>query len=330
MRRSITAALAVTVLLLSSSSALWAAGGKAFTNPKEAGPDFEVQGEYVGEKQADSKKEIWGAQVIALGGGKFAAVGYPGGLPGDGWNQKVKKKAEGKTEDGVTTLKTEDGDTLTIKDGVMTATNSGGEKIATLKKVHRKSETLGAKPAKGAIVLFDGKSVDGWEGGKMTEEGLLTQGTKSKQQVKSYTAHIEFLLPFMPESRGQGRGNSGFYVQGRYEIQMLDSFGLEGKDNECGGIYKASKPSVNMCYPPLAWQTYDVDFTAPEFEGDKKVKNAQITVRHNGVVIHEGLELPAETPGGLSGESPKGGPAVMLQNHGNPVRYRNIWIVEKK
>ena len=327
----VTSNLALTAIALAFSSSLtFAAGGKAYTNPQEAGPDFAVQGEYVGEKTVDGKQEKWGAQVIALGDGKFDAVGYPGGLPGAGWDLKTKKKASGKTEGDATVLKTEDGHTLTIQDGVLTVANSGGEKIGALKKVHRESKTLGAKAPEGAIVLFDGKSVEGWEGGRMTEAGLLMEGTKSKQQAKSYTAHVEFLLPFMPEARGQGRGNSGFYVQGRYEIQMLDSFGLEGLDNECGGIYKASKPSVNMCYPPLSWQTYDVDFTAPEFDGDKKVKNARITVKHNGVVIHDNLELPAETPGGLAGESPAGGPAVMLQNHGDPVRYRNIWIVEKK
>src|SRR5690349_7091718 len=106
---------------------------------------------------------------------------------------------------------------------------------------------------------------------------------------------------------------------------MLDSFGLEGEDNECGGIYQAAKPLVNMCYPPLSWQTYDVDFTAPVYEGGKKVKNAVITVRHNDVVIHDKLELKNESPGGLAGESPDGGPAMSLQNHGHPVRYRNIW-----
>ena len=318
--------LAALLLALSANLAC-AAGGKAVTDPKEAGPDFEIQGEYVTEEGQEHK---WGAQVIALGEGKFDAVGYEGGLPGDGWNQKEKKKASGQTEGDTTTLKAEDGNSITIKDGVFTVTSSGGDKIATLKKVYRESKTSGAKAPEGAIVLFDGTSVDGWSGGKMTEDGLLMEGTQTKQEAKSYTTHLEFLLPFMPEARGQGRANSGLYIQGRYEIQVLDSFGLEGLDNECGGIYKASKPILNMCYPPLAWQTYDVDFTAPVFEGDKKVKNAVITVRHNGVVIHDQLELPAETPGGIAGESPNGGPAAMLQNHGNPVRYRNIWIVEKE
>lgn len=326
MRMTTQLGLAAMLLALSVNLAC-AAGGKAITDPKEGGPDFEVQGEYA---TADDSEQKWGAQVIALGEGKFDAVGYPGGLPGAGWNQKAKKKASGATEGDATILKTEDGNTITIKDGVFTVVSSGGDKIATLKKVHRESRTIGAKAPEGAIVLFDGKSVDGWENGKMTEDGLLMEGTQTKQQAKSYTTHIEFLLPFMPEARGQGRANSGFYVQGRYEIQMLDSFGLEGEDNECGGIYKAAKPLVNMCYPPLSWQTYDVDFTAPVYEGDKKVKNAFITVRHNDVVIHENLELKSESPGGLAGESPNGGPALSLQNHGNPVRYRNIWIVEKK
>jgi hypothetical protein len=113
---------------------------------------------------------------------------------------------------------------------------------------------------------------------------------------------------------------------------MLDSFGLKGEQNVCGGIYSVGAPSVNMCYPPLSWQTYDVDYTAGEFDASGKVlKNPRVTVKHNGVVIHDNIELPghrnttaAPTP---AGKEP--GP-VYLQDHGNPVRYRNIWVVEKK
>ena len=115
---------------------------------------------------------------------------------------------------------------------------------------------------------------------------------------------------------------------GSYETQMLDSFGLEGKDNECGGIYKVAPPKVNMCLPPLAWQTYDVDFTAPRFEGGKKVKNARVTVRHNGVVVHDDVEITTLTPGGTLKEERPAGP-LHLQNHDNPVRYRNIWVLPK-
>jgi len=140
--------------------------------------------------------------------------------------------------------------------------------------------------------------------------------------------HVEFLLPFMPTATGQARGNSGCYLQGRYEVQMLDSFGLAGEDNECGALYEIKAPDVNMCFPPLSWQTYDIDYTAARYEGDKKAKNATITVKHNGQVIQQDVELPRATRAAPVAEGPEAGP-VYLQDHGNPVRYRNIWLVEK-
>ena len=119
------------------------------------------------------------------------------------------------------------------------------------------------------------------------------------------------------------------YFNDQYECQILDSFGLTGENNECGGFYKIVKPLVNMCLPPLSWQTYDADFTMAQYEGDKKIKPAVVTVRHNGVIIHDKFEFPTNTPGGgLLDESKPG--AIHLQNHGNPVHFRNIWIVEKK
>ncbi len=131
-----------------------------------------------------------------------------------------------------------------------------------------------------------------------------------------------------PDARGQGRGNSGFYQVDHYEVQVLDSFGLDGKNNECGGIYTKLSPKVNMCLPPLAWQTYDVDFTnAVRDESGKKVKNARITLKHNGVVIHDDMEITGPTGGHRS--DPEGTPGpIKLQGHGNPLQFRNIWIVE--
>ena len=177
--------------------------------------------------------------------------------------------------------------------------------------------------------MFDGTNADAWIKGKV-ENGVLVQGTTSSQKFGDQHLHIEFRLPYKPEDRGQGRGNSGIYLQGRYEVQMLDSFGLEGKNNECGGIYEVKDPDVNMCFPPLSWQTYDIEYTAAKYEGDKLVANPRMTVRHNGVLVHEDVELPGErsTRAAPSRPGPEPGP-IFLQNHGCPIRFRNIWVVEK-
>ena len=135
------------------------------------------------------------------------------------------------------------------------------------------------------------------------------------------------MLPYRPDARGQGRGNSGVYMVDHYELQVLDSFGLKGENNECGGIYSKHKPRVNMCFPPLSWQTYDIDYTAAEFDGDKKVKNARCTIKHNGITIHDDLELPKGTPG--RHEEGPGPDSIYMQDHGNPVVYRNIWVIKK-
>jgi len=327
-RRSVCCLLPALILAL-FVPAVAADKSAAIIDPAEAGPDFAIQGEYVGESLYRGEVGKYGAQVIALGDGKFHCVGYPGGLPGAGWDGSEKEHVDGEMADGAARFLIKKGHiVLSIEDGVMTVLKNGTEKVGELEKVDRKSPTLGAEPPAGAVVLFDGSSADAFKGGQMTDEGLLKQGVTSKQTFGSHTIHIEFRLPFKPKARGQGRGNSGFYAQGRYEVQMLDSFGLEGKHNECGGIYETKDPDVNMCLPPLSWQTYDVDFTAAEFQDGKKVSNARMTVRHNGVLVHDDVELPKATRAAPVKEGPEPGP-VYLQDHGNPVRYRNIWVVEK-
>jgi hypothetical protein len=321
MRRHI---LVWLVLCLLMGGLLAADTNPAFTNPAEAGPDFPFQGEYVG----DVKPHHWGAQVVALGDGKFDVVGHDGGLPGEGWKRGGRiSRGTGQRKDGIVEI---DGDgwTAIIKDSVMTVLH-GGEKSGELKKVERKSPTLGAKAPQNAIVLFDGSSTDNFENGQIVEGDLLgATGCLSKHKFGDHSLHLEFRTPFMPKSRGQARGNSGVYVQGRYEVQVLDSFGLEGKNNECGGIYQIAEPAVNMCYPPLSWQTYDIDFTAAKYDAaGKKTENARITVKHNGVVIHDNLELPKGTPG-YKPEGPDN-LGLFLQNHGNPVVFRNIWAIDK-
>jgi hypothetical protein len=165
---------------------------------------------------------------------------------------------------------------------------------------------------------------------KLVEDGAMevTPGSGSLVAKRVFEGdhliHLEFRTPFMPDARGQGRGNSGVYVQNRWEVQVLDSYGLEGLDNECGGMYHVAQPVVNMCAPPLQWQTYDIDFRAGRKDAAGNVENPRITVRHNGVVIHDDVELT--TPNTAGGSTQTGG--LLLQDHGNLVRYRNIWVTE--
>lgn len=307
------------------AAAAWAADDKA---GEATDADFPFQGEYSGEITTPEGNKKLGVQLIALGQGKFRGVGYIGGLPGDGWDGSLPRDAEGELKDGAVKIHNDVYDSV-ISDGTLTITTIGNLKLGELQKVNRQSPTLGDRPPQGAVVLFDGSTPDSFEKGRVTPDGLLIAGATSKQKFQSLTLHLEFRLPYMPMARGQGRGNSGCYLQGRYEVQVLDSFGLKGEQNECGGIYSIKAPDENMCFPPLTWQTYDIDFTAAEYSDGKKVKDALITVRHNGVLIQRDVKLTHATTAAPVKEGPEPGP-IYLQDHGNPVRYRNIWLVEKK
>ncbi len=313
--------LVPTILIASASALLAADKSPAFTEPEAAGPDFAIQGEYTAENGA--------AQVLAMGNGKFHIVGWSHGLPGAAPDAEKTLEIDAERDSaGVVRFSTPEwngeitGDTLR-------GTNAEG-KTVTAKKTLRTSTTLGQKPPAGAVVLFDGSNADAWQNGKMDERGLLGVGTKSKQTFGDCTLHVEFRTPFMPEARGQGRGNSGVYVQDRYECQVLDSFSLKGQSNETGGIYQVAGPKVNTCLPPLSWQTYDIDLQSARFDSEgRKTENARISVRLNGTLVQDNVELRGPTPGGGLKESADPGP-IMLQNHGNPVFFRNIWVLEKK
>jgi hypothetical protein len=320
--------LASSFFVAFTFAALVLAKGPAYTDPNNADTDFPFQGEYVGTVTEDRIKV--GVQVIALGGGKFESRAYVGGLPGDGWDKEQTYKSEGEQKDGEVVFK--HGDAWgKVRDNVISVGTKEVSEFARFERVYRSGPTEGAKPPAGAIILFDGKSADAFVNGKMDEHGLLMPGCTSVQKFGSFHLHIEFRLPYQPEDRGQARGNSGVYMQGRYEVQMLDSFGLEGKNNECGGLYELRDPDQNMCFPPLAWQTYDIDYTAAKYEGDQPIAAPRITVRHNGVVIHNNVTLPTDR--GTRSSPVKPGPdpgPIYLQDHGSPVRYRNIWLVETK
>ena len=298
---------------------------KAFLTSAEAGPEFAVQGEYAGTITAGDDEVRLGVQVVAEGNHKLSWAAYIGGLPGDGWDGNPPIRGTGEGNGTTAVLKGETGQGE-IKDGSLVITNADRMRLGELSKTVRVSSTIGRKPPEGAVVLFDGSTADHFEGGKLSDDKLLLPGATSKEKFGSFELHVEFMLSYMPNARGQARSNSGCYMQGRYEVQMLDSFGLTGENNECGGIYEIRKPNVNMCFPPLSWQTYDVEYHAAEFDAaGKKTADAWMTVKHNGVFIHEKVSLPRSTRAAPVAEGPDDGP-IYLQDHGDPLRYRNIWV----
>ncbi|HTK76926.1 MAG TPA: DUF1080 domain-containing protein [Gemmataceae bacterium] len=316
--------------------------------------DFQLQGEYVGMNSAGVPL---GAQVIALGQGAFQAVVYPGGLPGTRWDGRQKILMDGKRDGDRAVFTPTTGRrrylaakpeefsavssfpppgqsdcNATIADGVLRG--KMGDQTFELKTTTRQSPTLGQPPPAGAVVLFDGRTLGAFDRGRLDEQhGVLnTDGrdVSTTRKFGSYTLHVEFMLPYRPEARGQSRGNSGLYLANRYELQILDSFALEGKNNECGGIYQRLAPKVNMCLPPLQWQAFDIDFTNAAVDGTgQKVSSARLTARLNGVLIHDDAEVAGPT-GGARGKD-EGTPDVLrLQGHRNFVQFRNLWLVEKK
>ena len=263
-----------------------------------AGEPIQQQGEYT--------KSGRGIQVAALADEKYRVTTYQGGLPGKGWDRgpvQILELDEQELE----------------------------EMLQGASRLERTSPTLGAKPPSSAIVLFDGTqaSIDQhWaKGAKLIEGDLLLAGCTTKNNFRDYRLHLEFRTPFVPQALGQGRGNSGVYHQGRYETQVLDSFGFENEGNTCGAIYGVKAADLNACLPPMRWQTYDVEFTAARWDTNgKKVSEAQLTVWLNGYPIHRDQKVPGSTTAAPLGESPSDGP-LYLQDHGNPVAYRNIWLV---
>jgi hypothetical protein len=323
-----TLTLALVVIAQLSFVAI-AAPHDAAVHLNEVDADFAYQGEYYGTVFNGQQVGGWrtvGLQVIARGEGEFEAVLYSGGLPGAGWRGAVKRKLYGTRDESTVVLKGS-GYRMVLENGAAQVFGDDWEPLGQIAKTARVSPTFNTPPPWGARVLFNGYDTDNFVNGRMTRDALLMEGTQLKEAFRDYTLHVEFRLPYMPTARGQGRSNSGVYLQSRYEVQILDSFGLEGEHNECGGLYKYRRPNVNMCYPPLSWQTYDIVFTAPRFDAyGNKSANARLTVYHNGVAIHNNVSVMRKTGGGAQ-EGPNPLP-IKLQDHHNPVRFRNIWIVD--
>jgi len=298
--------------------------GCAAPEQKPAGPpvEAEVQGLYEG-----ARLEI---RVVAQGKDAFKV--YVRQTPADG--KLVKAELEGKLEANAVAFKSKDGEwTAAYGPGALKGMGPGGAAFEA-KRVQRKPPTLGKAPPAGAIVFLDGKDYSQLtkakdsEDWKAAEDGSIQVpkgGMNSKNALEgSFDYHVEFLCPLMPAARSQGRGNSGCYLPNGDEVQVLDSFGMDTyKGGGCGGLYNYKDPDVFDVWslaslPPLEWQTYDIEYRVEKVDG-KPAGKPKITVLHNGIKIHDQAVL--------KNDAKKGG--LHWQDHGNPVRYRNIWVVEK-
>lgn len=297
----------------------------AITDPAKADEDFAFQGEYLGTlRLPHGQLERTGLQVVAQGDGKFIATQMRGGLPGSGWNERELLELEGRREGNRAILSADDY-RITLFASNATVVNSQGISLGTLSKVERRSGTEGLRPGPMATVLFDGTSLENLKNAKVNEEGYLMVGPTTAEPLEDFRMHLEFRLPYMPYARGQARANSGVYIQRRYEVQILDSFGLRPQFNDGASMYRTQAPNVNMGFPPLRWQTYDIYFTAARFDEEgNRIAQARITVLHNGIKVHDDFALPNKTGAGQQ-EGPNPLP-TLFQDHGNPVVFRNIWI----
>jgi type 1 glutamine amidotransferase len=222
------------------------------------------------------------------------------------------------------------------------AMSAPGLTTIPMPELKRVAPSLGQVAPRGAVALIPyetdarkrlaGPSLSEWKNPNwipMRDGSVQVKGgdNVTKREFGDIRLHVEFMSPLMPEARGQQRGNSGVYLQERYEVQVLDSFGLDSKDNDAGGIYKVAKPPVNASLPPGKWQAYDILFRAPRLYTDGSVaKFGRVTVIHNGIMLHNNIEIPQTTGGGASGFVARA--PLKLQDHGDRVRYRNLWVQE--
>ncbi len=305
--------------------------------PEAAGP---FMGDWSGQWLSGEEKhpEI-AAQIIALGGNAYQIVLLPtlyARVPPFAVLHAVASEDALRFDNSVYFGE--------ISGGKFTGGRRGEDAgVFELKPYALVSPTMGAPAPPEALRLFDGTSLDHWEQVRaknawdILENGILqanpaTPYLESKHQFRDCRLHLEFRTPFLPEEREQDRGNSGVFLQHYYEIQILDSYGLPGYWNDCGSIYRISAPYVNMCLPPLQWQTYDIEFRGARFgEQGELLEKARITVLHNGVAVQKDHEIPRGTSGDAK-KPPVPPPAVpgalRLQSHKNHVQFRNIWVVD--
>lgn len=276
------------------------------------------------------------AQVIALGRDRYQVRLAPKLF----MRSPPRVIIEATAKNGVLTFD-QDGYSGTIQGDRFTGARRSGRVTYEMSRTVHQPPTMGMAPPDNALVLFDGANFDAWQdaAGWVLADGNAMMVTPdgsdlvSKARFKDVQLHIEFRTPFMPGQRGQSRGNSGVFVQDQYEIQVLDSYGLDGYYDECGALYKVSAPYVNACLPPTQWQTYDITFHAARFNEDGTVKEyPRMTVLHNGFVIQKDQEIPWITAWKEKErlQPPPTEPgAIKLQSHrSHYVQFRNVWVVD--
>ncbi|MEC8475614.1 MAG: family 16 glycoside hydrolase [Planctomycetota bacterium] len=321
-----------SILFAAPNAALIAADsngkGPAFTSAPENDPNFVLMGEFIGDIQVDGKtKRPLGLQIRHTGHGSFEALSFLGGLPGQEGHESKPMKMIGQRSEDFVVLSGGPWAIFVEKDHCLLLSRKG-QQVGKLARIHRVSPTLGAPAPESATVLFDGSNVDHFTTAQISEDGLLMEGADVKPMFQDFNLQVEFRLPYMPQADGQARGNSGLYLQSRYECQVLDSFATTPVHDGLGSLYKFKVPDLNMAFPPLSWQTYDVQFTAPRWAADgTKIRDAHVTSWVNGVKVQNNVALPNKTGAGKP-EEPILLP-IRLQNHGDPVRYRNIWIIDR-
>lgn len=299
--------------------------------------------------QYEGTYEIWGwgpthaeAKVVPESNEDYRVMIAVEPAEGDLWG--IRGELYGKKKDGKITLFGTSGGVDwegSIENGTLRASfpgNYGG--TFELKQVSKDSPNVGMAPPERAMILLPFKGgtppdLSEWENQSWIplEDGSMLVGKGpqiSNREFGDHQLHLEFAPPYEPDRRGQGRGNSGMYLHGRYECQVLESFGLIQRGGDLGSFYQMAVPRINAALPPLYWQTYDVTFRAPRFNEDGSSKeHAVVTVVLNGVTIYDEKVLESPTAGGLSEKEAEKGP-LLLQDHGNQVRYRNIWVVERE
>lgn len=293
-------------------------------------PSFAIQGEYEGWMKIGNCRQPYALQVVGVGAKKLKATLLIGRLPGRGTYEFQSAQFTGVIgEDGDLLLKSEGGIELhhdAQQQAFLQHGSGPGQYLARFDRVQRTSSTMGLKAPSNAVKLFV-ETPSGLVNPRVDSENHLMVGTVTDFPVQSFQLHLEFKIPYQPNKSQQGRGNSGVYIQRRYEIQILDSFGEPNEFNYCGSLYRQRPASLLMSYPPEQWQTYDIWFTPARWSGDQKIANARLTVLHNGVKIHDNVSIKTKTGAGQK-EGPNPLP-ILFQDHGDPVKFRNVWLVHQ-